>query len=472
MTQATLTYQTAEEIANDQAQRRLAAKSLLGFALIYLPHYFTLPKADFHPELINLLEDWKIDLLAIAGFRGSAKSTLGGLTLLLWAALEQKAKFIIPINETDDVVKLTIANIRQELESNELILADYGRLIDDRIKATQFTQTNVLLANGCRILGRSRGQKIRGLRHQQYRPDLVVIDDPEEREKVQKKEYRDKTEQWLRGDVIPSIEETKARLIVIGNVLHTDSLMARLQVDEVFVHREYSLLDKNGKCTWRGKYPDDKALKKQEAKVGRIAWMREYLLKVVPPDDQEVEEDWIQYYDKLPKDSAGKGGVGVDLAISKKETADFTAMVSGILSLEQAMPKIYVIPNPVNERLSFHETIEQMKSIHIAMRLYAHPTFYIEDVAYQKAAIQEANRHMLSVQAMKAGNDKRSRLRTAATYIQNGVVLFPRKGCEDLIAQLLGFGVEDHDDLVDALVYLILGLSDDGLDMPEVTLLG
>ena len=472
MSQPILTHQAAEEIVSDQAQRRLAAKTLLGFALIYLPHYFTLPRAEFHPELINLLEDWNNELLSVGGFRGSAKSTLAGLALPLWAALEQKAKFIIPINETDEVVKLTIANIRDELESNELVLADYGNVIDDRIKATKFTQNNVLLANGCRILGRSRGQKIRGLRHKQYRPDLVIIDDPEEREKVQKKEYRDKTEQWLRGDVIPSIEETKARLVVIGNVLHTDSLMARLKVDEVFIHREYALVDKTGKCTWQGKYPSEAALKKQEAKVGRIAWMREYMLKVVPPDDQEVKEEWIQYYDKLPKNSAGKGGVGVDLAISKKETADFTSMVSGVLSFENNVPKIYIIPNPVNERLSFHETIEQMKSIHIAMRLYAHPTFYIEDVAYQKAALQEAQRHMLAVQPMKAGNDKRSRLRTAATYIQNGTVLFPRRGCEDLIAQLMGFGVEDHDDLVDALVYLILGLSDDGLEMEEVIMLG
>lgn len=460
------------DLIQDKSQRRQAAKTFFGFCIVYLPHYFPLPAADFHPELVNLLEDWNNDFLSIAGFRGSAKSTFAGLALPLWAALSGKVKFIIPINETDEVVKLTIANIRQELEHNELILKDYGHLIDKKDAATKFTEGNILLANGCRILGRSRGQKIRGLRHKQYRPDLVIIDDPEEREKVQRKEYRDKTEQWLRGDVIPSIEESKARLIVIGNVLHTDSLMARLKNDEVFIHREYPLIDKTGSCTWEGKYPDESALKKQEAKVGRIAWMREYLLKVVPPDDQEVKEEWIQYYDKLPRDSAGKGGVGVDLAISKKETADFTAMVSGILSLDNGLPKIYVIPNPVNERLSFHETVEQMKSIHIAMRLYAHPTFYIEDIAYQKAAVQEAQRHMLAVQPMKAGSDKRSRLRTAATYIQNGVVVFPKKGCEDLIAQLLGFGVEDHDDLVDALVYLILGLSNDGLEMPEVFLLG
>jgi phage terminase large subunit-like protein len=35
------------------------------------------------------------------------------------------------------------------------------------------------------------------------------------------------------------------------------------------------------------------------------------------------------------------------------------------------------------------------------------------------------------------------------------VVKFPRKGAEQLITQLLGFGIEKHDDAVDALFYLI-----------------
>jgi phage terminase large subunit-like protein len=43
----------------------------------------------------------------------------------------------------------------------------------------------------------------------------------------------------------------------------------------------------------------------------------------------------------------------------------------------------------------------------------------------------------------------------AARYIKTGVVKFPRKGAEQLITQLLGFGSEKHDDAVDALVYLI-----------------
>ena len=41
-------------------------------------------------------------------------------------------------------------------------------------------------------------------------------------------------------------------------------------------------------------------------------------------------------------------------------------------------------------------------------------------------------------------------------------------GCEQLITQLLGFGVEKYDDAVDALVYLILGLVGEGIEEQKV----
>lgn len=459
----------------------MASKTLLGFSLSYLPHYFTLKRADFHPEMFDLLNDWKVQFLSITGFRGCAKSTAAATALPLFAALEGKSKFIVVINETDDVSKLTIANIREELEFNELIRADYGHLLIKEKGVTKFSDQTILLANGVRIFARSRGQKIRGLRHREHRIELVIVDDPEERDKVQKKQYRDKTENWLTGDVIPACEEQASRLIVIGNELHTDALMARLRQNELFEHRDYPLIKKGfdgegqalawENCTWQGKYPTPEALARQELKVGRTAWLREYLLRVIPPDGQEVKEEWIRKYKTGTLPQGIKIAAAVDLAISQSETADYTAMVSGILAIVNDQPKIYILPNPINDHLSFHETIQTMTSLATALRGYGIPTIYVEDVQYQKAAIQEGHRHLLPIVPVRPGSDKRARLRTAAIYLQNGTVEFPDKGCEDLITQLLGFGIEDHDDLVDALVYLILGLAGEGMELPETIML-
>lgn len=444
------------------------SRSLLGFMICYLPHYLTLKPAEFHPELIETLQNPRKKFVAREGFRGSAKSAIAGLAFILWSALEEKEKFIIPINETDDVVKLTIANIREELEQNEHIKADYGDQIINKKSFTKFSETNILLANGCRIMGRSRGQKIRGLRHKQYRPGLVICDDIEEADKIDKKTYRDKTEKWLNGTVIPAIEEFKGRLIVLGNKLHSDAIMERLKQNEIFDYKEYPLIDSQGNCTWKAKYPTKEALREQELKVGRTAWLREYLLKVVPTEGQVVTEEMIQFYDELP-DDINTGGVGVDLAISQKSTADYTSMVPALGTIRDGMPKIYILPGIINERLTFHQIIEQLKLMRNAINMYSiGATFYIEDVAFQKAAIQEAERNMISVKPMKAGGDKRARLNSASIFIQNGTVLFPRKGAEELINQLLGFGIEEHDDLVDALVYLILGMAETGLQKFEV----
>ena len=438
------------------------------------------------------------------GFRGCGKSSAGTVALPLWLAFEFPAlfPFIVLVAETRDAAIELITNIRHEIEENDIIRLDYGDMSAGVSKQKEWTKSSVILRNGVKILGLSRGQRIRGRRHREHRPSLVVVDDPEEIQKVDKKEYRDKTEKWIRGEVIPSIEESRARLIVLGNILHTDAIMARLKNDELFTHRDYALFkdgdtEKVENCTWRAKYPTQQAIENKKLEVRHTAWMREYRLKVVPPDGQEVKEEWIQYYTKLPAprdiyDTQGRiartinpiarSGYGIDLAISKAQTADYTTMVGGVVAetiIPEAdtyaldgMPKIYIMPNPVNARLSLHETIGKMKLIYEEMRAITLPTFYMEDVGYQRAAIEEAQRHGLPATPMRVGTDKRSRLRAAAIFIQNGTVLFPKKGAEDLIAQLCGFGIEEHDDLVDAFVHLVMGIRAGGMSMPDVIVLG
>jgi phage terminase large subunit-like protein len=54
----------------------------------------------------------------------------------------------------------------------------------------------------------------------------------------------------------------------------------------------------------------------------------------------------------------------------------------------------------------------------------------VEDVQYQKAAIQGMDRLMLAVTPMRPTTDKRSRSQVIAPYFKNGTVLFPRTGHE------------------------------------------
>lgn len=467
------------DAVNRYEVRREMAKTFVGFCLAYLPHYLQQAPADFHGDLLSKLEDPLERFLAIEGFRGSAKSTFASLALVLYLALEKPKDypFILPMADTATQAALNIAAIKFELEYNPTLLQDYGSFEfqkpeDQSPEGTlesdeEWQAKNMLLSNGVRILARSRGQKVRGLRHREHRPKVVIVDDPEDLEWVRKKENRDKTETWLTGEVIPAVDEQMGRLVVIGNRLHSDALMPRLQKNSVFRYLSFPLIRPDGTVTWPAKYPTKEAIEKQKRLVGPRAFLREYLLKVVPEEGAPIRPEWIRYYKRMPDgaQTSGLHGTGIDLAISKEQTADYTAMVSGVSVVREGLPKIYVRANPINDRLSFHETIETAKGVATANPF---GVLFVEDVQYQRAAVEEMQRAMLPVVPMKATQDKRARLMAVAPYIQNGVVEFAETGCEDLIIQLLGFGVEEHDDLVDALVYLILGLVQQGLAPMEV----
>ena len=455
---------------DNPADRHYFVKQLgfFGWCYAYLPHYFTVAPAAFHTYLAQSLADPKLELLEVIGFRGSAKSTFATLGLPLYLALEHLNNFIILASDTTTQTKLNIANIRYELETNPRLIEDYGQVFNSD---TNWSQEKMLLTTGVFILGRSRGQKMRGLRHRQFRPQTVIVDDPEDLAWVQEKKNRDKTERWLKSEIIPGQEEDASKLIVIGNLLHKDALMMRLRKmkradgTRLFKCLKFSLF-KDGQCSWRGKYPTDEAIQKQKEKVGVTAWSREYLLKIVAEADQVIAEEDIHYYPNLlpdkrddqgnkkhhPKDS----GVGVDLAIGEKEKNDCTTMVAGIKLELDHKDHILIRPNPLNRRIDFDTTLTEAVKLN-AVLTYG-TKWYVEDKQYQRAALQGMKKKGLSVYPMVPVSNKRARLETVSPFIKDGTVMFPESGCEELIDQVVGFGTEEHDDLLDALVYLIMGM--------------
>ncbi len=95
---------------------------------------------------------------------------------------------------------------------------------------------------------------------------------------------------------------------------------------------------------------------------------------------------------------------------------------------------------------------------------------FIEEVAYQGAFIQELVKQGYPAEGVKVmGQDKRQRLTLTTHLIKSGKILFPKKGCEELISQLVGFGYEKHDDLADAFSILVLKILESSKGPPIIT---
>jgi len=412
--------------------------------------------------MFSITEDEAIKLALIVAFRGSAKSTIMTLSYPIWAILgQQQKKFVVILSQTQRQARQHLINLKRELESNDLLQADLGPFEEQDDEWGSYSL--VIPQYGARITAASTEQSIRGMRHGEHRPDLIICDDIEDLASVKTKDGRDKTYQWLTGDILPA-GDSRTRVIIVGNLLHEDSVIMRLrknieekELDGVF--KQYPLVDGNEKILWPGKFQTKEDIETLKRTIGsETAWQREYLLRIIADIEQVVHPEWIQYYDELPhKDSLRYTATGIDLAISQKSTADYTAAVTANIYSYGKNLRIYILPNPVNERLTFPQTVDRFKLLSEIAGAGSRTHLYIEDVGYQRALVEHLIREGFQAEGIKLhGQDKRARIALTTSLIQNGQILFPRKGAESLIEQLVGFGVERYDDLADAFAILIL----------------
>ena len=132
--------------------------------------------------------------------------------------------------------------------------------------------------------------------------------------------------------------------------------------------------------------------------------------------------------------------------------------------------RIYIVPHPVNARLTTEKFIEKVQSITRSLKTdWYYCRVYVEDVGFQGVLTDLLVREGISAKPYPPhGQTKAGRLEAVAPWIELGKVLFPETGCEQLIQQVLGFGVERHDDLVDALTMACLQLMEETKSSPFI----
>ena len=449
-----------ESVLSNRLTRRAAVLNSFEFFFpIYLHEYMKFELASFHEEIFRILENAKIKLAVIVAFRGSAKSTIVTTAYVLWSILGiQEKKFIVICSQTEAKARQHLANIKYQLLENDLLKKDLGPFEEERNGLGNATAIIIKKMN-VKIMVCSIEQSIRGMRFGEHRPDLIILDDIEDLDSVKTREGRNKTWDWLTGDIIPAGSRS-TRIIAVGNLLHEDSVMKRLQRKiengemklTGGVYREYPIVDVNGKTLWPGRYPTQEALDEEREKtMDEIAWQREYMLKIVASEDQIILRDDIQYYDELPKVRPDRICIGVDLAISQKETGDYSAFVVLYVYNRGYDLRVYVKPWPFHSKVGAMELLAQLRSTIDAEKMKKTSVYtFMETNGMQEAIVQIMQVSHHDIEGVPSVNNKAYRLRIASVPIKKKQVFFPREGCKELIEELVGFGKEKHDDLADA----------------------
>lgn len=483
MNNSVLSPTDIEKIIKDpKVRKELARKSHYLFFHIYFARYVKYPTAEFQKEIFELTEKTDPMLYEIIAFRGSAKSTIMSLSLPIWSLInESQKKYILLLSQTQQQARQALINIKRELESNSLLINDFGPFDED---SDEWRSNSLVIPKfDARISAASTGESIRGVKHGEYRPDLIIADDVEDLSSVKTKESRDKTYDWFTGEIVPA-GDVNTRIFLIGNLLHDGSLMVQIK-EQILgsklrgVFREYPLVDDEKKILWPGKFPDSQSIENLKSTVpSESAWSREYLLKIIYDDDRVIKPDWIHYYNDLPQTS-WEGyqytAIGVDIAVSEKEHADFSAIVAGMVYKKDDDVTIYILPYPVNKHLTFPELEEEIRDLARSLPTKRKVKLFIEDVGTQKALVQRLQKYGYDVEGVVPKADKRTRLGYTAQPLKYKTVQLCKYGCTELIDQLSNFDFVRHDDLADAFSLLVNKVLDDATVkkiVPNIRVLG
>lgn len=198
------------------------------FATLVLADYIKGPHSKMHMHMYNLFKN-KVHTGArevVIAPRGSAKSSLVTLAFPLWALCYSKYHFIIIASDTQDQAEDFLSCIKEELESNEVIKRLYPHVFG---KGSTWRNDRIITRSDVLVRSMGSGGKVRGRRYKNWRPDLLLLDDVENKQMIDSDTIRRSLVTWFDQDVCKSGSRAQdVDIFVVGTILHRDSLLNQL----------------------------------------------------------------------------------------------------------------------------------------------------------------------------------------------------------------------------------------------------
>lgn len=495
----------------DGLRRKLGAIDMEFFGRAYFPHYFSRPSPEFHRELDAI---WQQGVLkgrypltpadtkaisrlpgvrrAVAAPRGHAKSTNLTFKGTMHSTLYGYKHYPIIISDSSEQAEGFLDNIRVEFEENTAILEDFGPL------AGSVWRSNVLVTKtNIKIEAIGSGKKIRGRKHRNWRPDLIILDDVENDENVRTPEQRSKLKNWFDKAVSKSGDDY-TDIVYIGTLLHYDSLLAKTltnpayrsikykaviqfsQADDLWQQWESIFTDlanddreadalaffqahkaamlEGTQVLWEEKlsYYDLMVMRVSE---GEASFNSEEQNEPINPDDCLFMEEWFEYYNEAEinfRDPVFDFFGFIDPSLGKTKRSDFSAIVT--LAKHRSSGYMYVVDADIERRHPDRIIADVLAKERWLRASFGHgyrklgaETNQFQWFLKEELAKASAKAGLyLPIEEVQQTSDKVMRIQTLQPDVKNKYIKFNRRH-KRLLEQLTQFPMGAHDDGPDAL---------------------
>lgn len=454
-----VTEQKLAEIEPAEA-RELGAADSLFFSRVFFPKAFRQPSPDFHRNVWDALEG-PDRFVSLQIYRGAAKTT----TLRAFTAKRISyglSHTIMYVGKSEDHAINSIRWLKNNVEKNERWTAAFGLK-----PGSKWTDTEIQIHHGVddypiTVLGLGMTGSVRGINVEDYRPDLIILDDVIDDENAATGEQRNKVNERIFGAIKESLtppgEDPSAKMVMLQTPIDRDDASEQTQHDPEWKGLSYGCFDEDGNSRWPEREPTDYLQRAKQSAINRnqlSVWLREKECVVTADEKRYFRAEWLQYWEQVPDGMTTY--IGIDPSPpndeepekrKKKEPDPEVLEVWGVKQGNYYLLEVVQIndPNPARTVSEFFRLVQRWQPLMAG----------VETVAYQASikwtleqAMQKQN-IWVPIQKIDDKRKKTKRIRQAYVNIASSGKLYVHRSHTEFVNQFVDYPDASYDDVLDA----------------------
>ncbi len=277
----------------------------LKFAKLLAPKIFENSTPKIHFEILDFVLNHKFCTIAV--FRGAGKSTLLNKIQVTCRVFFDAEPFTMIVSSDKEKAESFLRDIK------EMIIAanEAGFAI---AKGKIWTNNQIEVITGKTgeekrsfIVAMGAGQDPRGYTYNYQRPTLIICDDIESKlgqYAIANLRNRQKLKEWFYADLLPALHPKDGKMILIGTILHEDSLLNNIITSEDKTQWQTLLIPilKDNVPAWKSRFDlehIEKIKNNLKAQGLENEFYQEYMCHAIAPEKQLFKREYLHYFDGL-----------------------------------------------------------------------------------------------------------------------------------------------------------------------------
>jgi len=277
------------------------------YAKTFFPNTARQGSPAFHNEMDVVLENPTNRFVGFKVFRGGAKTTK--LRLFTSKRIAYGISHtILFIGKSQDHAIKSIHWLKRAVEYNRKWAGTFNLS-----KGEKWSDTEIEIIHGTdqypiRAIALGITGSVRGINVDDYRPDLIILDDPCDEENTATPEARQKMSDLVFGalahSLAPASEAPDATMALAQTPLDAEDLIEQCMKDPQWATVKYSCFKDNGESAWPQRWSTENLCADKDAHIHRnqlSLWLREMECEIVTSENAAFKTEWLQYWDLLPE---------------------------------------------------------------------------------------------------------------------------------------------------------------------------